>query len=87
MINSEVYVKLKVKESESIWFYCWYVLVFGFFELMCLDIMIDRDEECVFDGYIVGFMYFFSDSFEDKFLKLVEEVKNKEIVVFYCFFS
>lgn len=47
----------------------------------------DRDEECVFDGYIVGFMYFFSSIFEENFLKLIEEVKNKEIVVFYCVFS
>lgn len=49
--------------------------------------MIDRDEERAFDGHIAGSMHFSSDSFEDKLPKLVEEVKNKETVVFHCSFS
>ena len=49
--------------------------------------MVDRDEERAFDGHIAGSMHFSSDSFEDKLPKLVEEVKNKETVVFHCSFS
>lgn len=55
--------------------------------LMILEATVDRDEERGFDGHIAGSMHFSSDSFEDKLPKLVEEVKNKETVVFHCSFS
>ena len=50
-------------------------------------IMIDRDDERAFDGHIAGSMHFSSGTFEDNLPKLVEEVKNKETVVFHCAFS
>ena len=49
--------------------------------------MIGRDDERAFDGHIAGSMHFSSGSFEEKLPKLVEEVKNKETVVFHCSFS
>lgn len=55
--------------------------------MTCSDTMLDRDEEREFDGHIAGSMHFSSDSFEDNLPKLVEEVKNKDTVVFHCSFS
>jgi len=55
--------------------------------LMILETMVDRDEERGFDGHIAGSMHYSSDGFEDKLPKLVEEVKDKETVVFHCSFS
>ncbi|KAG0570763.1 hypothetical protein KC19_6G185900 [Ceratodon purpureus] len=46
-----------------------------------------RDEERAYDGHIAGSMHFSSDSFEVKLPKLIEEVKNKDTVVFHCSFS
>lgn len=50
-------------------------------------ITIDRDDERAFDGHIAGSMHFRSGSFEETLPKLVEEVKDKETVVFHCSFS
>lgn len=47
----------------------------------------DRDEERAFDGHIAGSMHFSSSTFEENLPKLIEEVKNKETVVFHCAFS
>nr|XP_024368349.1 arsenate reductase 2.2-like [Physcomitrium patens]PNR62831.1 hypothetical protein PHYPA_001255 [Physcomitrium patens] len=46
-----------------------------------------RDEERAFDGHIAGSMHFSSSTFEENLPKLIEEVKNKETVVFHCAFS
>lgn len=52
-----------------------------------LYIMIDRDDERASDGHIAGSVHFRSGSFEETLPKLVEEVKNKETVVFHCSLS
>lgn len=52
-----------------------------------LYVMIDRDGERASDGHIAGSMHFCSGSFEETLPKLVEEVKNKETVVFHCSLS
>jgi len=43
-----------------------------------------RDEERNYDGHIAGSLHYASGSFDDKISHLVQNVKDKDTLVFHC---
>ncbi|KAG7553970.1 Rhodanese-like domain [Arabidopsis suecica] len=46
-----------------------------------------RDEERNYDGHIAGSLHYASGSFDDKISHLVQNVKDKDTLVFHCALS
>ncbi|KAL8154297.1 hypothetical protein V2J09_012057 [Rumex salicifolius] len=46
-----------------------------------------RDDERSYDGHIAGSLHFASDTFLDKIPNLVQQVKDKDTLVFHCALS
>lgn len=54
--------------------------------IVCV-LMFFRDEERNYDGHIAGSLHYASGSFDDRISHLVQNVKDKETLVFHCALS
>lgn len=50
-------------------------------------VLFSRDEERNYDGHIAGSLHYASGSFEDRISHLVQNVKDKDTLVFHCALS
>ena len=56
-------------------------------ETLLLIVLFRRDEERNYDGHIAGSLHYASGSFEDRISHLVQNVKDKDTLVFHCALS